>query len=74
MTLLVHVSGYVASLSLCLVEMILRREKLKREKKSRNRQFLLFGLSEKLRREKEFCVTHCFFLSLQTSEESDILL
>jgi hypothetical protein len=27
-----------------------------------------------LRREKEFCGTHCFFLSLQTSEESDILL
>jgi hypothetical protein len=74
MTLLVHVSGYVASLSLCLVEMILRREKLKREKKSRNMRFLLFGLSEKWRREKKNCGTHYFFLSLQPSKESDIFL
>jgi len=31
----------------------------------------MFGSAKKLRREKEFCGTHCFFQSLHTSEESE---
>jgi hypothetical protein len=41
-----------------------------REKESRNRQFLLFGLAEKLRRGKKNCGTHCFFHSLHPCEET----